>query len=113
MWKWSVSYENLVKNVFTSVFSSDLNIPCFLVFFNFRHSLDDSLTDTNVHISYLAQSCDIKGQDAFFPHQKALKKLLMSQPAFTCSNLTIETVEKRVKYVESYEQKHQNNVSGG
>ena len=69
----------------------------FSFFFNFRYSVDDSLTDTNVYIyiSYLAWSCDIEGQGACFPHQKALKKLLMSQPSFTCSNLTIETVEKK------------------
>ena len=33
-----------------------------------------------------------------------------SQSAFTCSKLTIETLEQVVKYVQSYQSRHQNHV---
>ena len=31
--------------------------------------------------------------------------------AFTCSNLSTETLEQSVKYVESYQQRHQNYIN--
>ena len=34
------------------------------------------------------------------------------QPAFTCSKLTIETLEQGVKYVQSLQQRHQNDAIG-
>ena len=37
-----------------------------------------------------------------FPKQSKIVKILnLSQPAFTCSKLTIETLEQGVKYVQS------------
>ena len=33
-------------------------------------------------------------------------------PAFTCSKLTIETLEQDVKYVQSQQQRYQNDTSG-
>ena len=34
----------------------------------------------------------------------------MTQPAFTCSKFTIETLEQGVKYVQSQQQRHQNDT---
>ena len=36
----------------------------------------------------------------------------ISQPVITCSKLTIKTLEKGVEYVQSQQQKHQNNTNG-
>ena len=35
----------------------------------------------------------------------------LTQLTFTCAELTIETLEKGVKYVQSWQQKHQNEVN--
>ena len=35
-----------------------------------------------------------------------------TQPAITCSNSTIDTLEQGVEYVESKERRHQNDVNG-
>ena len=35
-----------------------------------------------------------------------------TQSAFTCSKLTIETVEQDVKYVQSLQESHQNDTNG-
>ena len=36
----------------------------------------------------------------------------ITQPAITCSKLTIETLEQGVKYVQSYQKKHQSDIIG-
>ena len=36
----------------------------------------------------------------------------MTQPAFTCSKFTIETLEQGVKYVQSQQQRHQKDTIG-
>ena len=36
----------------------------------------------------------------------------ISQPVITCLKLTIKTLEKGVEYVQSQQQKHQNNTNG-
>ena len=40
------------------------------------------------------------------------KILIITQPAITCSKLTIETLEQGMKYVQSYVQGHQNEPMG-
>ena len=47
----------------------------------------------------LGQEGDLGTRDLFA--QKSLKKVLHTQPSFTFSNLTIETLEQGVKYVQS------------
>ena len=34
-----------------------------------------------------------------------------TQPPITCSNLTIETLEQGVKYVQSYQERNQNDIN--
>ena len=43
-----------------------------------------------------------------FPHKHEL-----TQPVITCSTLTIKTLQQGVKYVQSSQQKHQNEAIGG
>ena len=42
-----------------------------------------------------------------FPHKHEL-----TQPVITCSTLTIKTLQQGVKYVQSSQQKHQNEAIG-
>ena len=43
---------------------------------------------------------------------RALNTSLTAQPATTCSKLTTETLEQDVKYVQSEQQRHQNDANG-
>ena len=38
--------------------------------------------------------------------------IILSQPAFTCSKLTIEIQEQGVKYVQINNKRHQNDANG-
>ena len=41
-----------------------------------------------------------------------IERLIVTQPVFTCSKLTIETLEQVVKYFQSQHQRHQNDANG-
>ena len=43
--------------------------------------------------------------------KSSMIELIHSQPIFACSKSVIETLEKCLKCVQSYELKHQNNVN--
>ena len=53
----------------------------------------DKKLDFNIHIDNKINKCN--------KITSRMKRLSLTQPAFTCSKLTIETLEQGVKYVQS------------
>ena len=75
-----------------------------LIVNNWKNSLENDCCSFLLQFVFSPQTEDLKKNDRkLIPEISKRVPLIATQPAITCSKLTIEVLEQGVKYVQSYE----------